>query len=67
MAYKVYPMLFLLALLLSLSLLLPSSSTTKVHLIIKESYEVIQKNLIGAKPPPYTTHGGGGGGRGHGR
>ncbi|KAA3480306.1 hypothetical protein EPI10_020752 [Gossypium australe] len=60
MAYKMSSVHFILVLLLSFSLLLPPSSATNTHLMVKNINEVRGRNLIEAKPPPNDDHPGGG-------
>ncbi|MBA0749399.1 hypothetical protein Gogos_003335, partial [Gossypium gossypioides] len=63
MLYKKSVVHLILVLLLSFSLLLPSSSTTNTHLtvfgvkiIVKERNEVIHRNLGGGKQTPCRPH-----------
>nr|KJB68838.1 hypothetical protein B456_011G149500 [Gossypium raimondii] len=50
MGCKMIPVLSILVLLLSLSLLLPLSSTANTHLIGKKMKQEIRRNLIGVHP-----------------
>ncbi|KAH1047043.1 hypothetical protein J1N35_037827 [Gossypium stocksii] len=67
MGCKMIPVLSILVLLLSLSLLLPLSSTTNTHLIGKKMKQEIRRNLIGVHPGRGGHPGGGAPGHDRGR
>ncbi|TYJ14869.1 hypothetical protein E1A91_A10G147100v1 [Gossypium mustelinum] len=67
MGCKMIPVLSILVLLLSLSLLLPLSSTTNTHLIGKKMKQKIRRNLIGVRPGRGGHPGGGAPGHERGR
>ncbi|KAK5793718.1 hypothetical protein PVK06_034872 [Gossypium arboreum] len=67
MGCKMIPVLSILVLLLSLSLLLPLSSTTNTHLIGKKMKQEIRRNLIGVRSGRGGHPGGGAPGHDRGR